>query len=43
MVIKLAKEGKTTREIAKIVHISLKNIGEIIRKPLEKLNQRVTK
>lgn len=32
MVIILAKEGKTTREIAKIVHISLKDIGEIIRK-----------
>lgn len=32
MVIKLAKEGKTTREIAKIVHMSLKDIGEIIRK-----------
>lgn len=32
MVIKLAQEGKTTREIAKIVHMSLKDIGEIIRK-----------
>jgi transposase len=32
LVIKLAKEGKTTREIAKIAHISLKDIGEIIRK-----------
>ena len=32
LVIKLAREGKTTREIAKIVHISLKDIGEIIRK-----------
>lgn len=32
LVIRLAKEGKTTREIAKIVHISLKDIGEIIRK-----------
>jgi transposase len=32
MVIKLAKEGKTTREIAKVVHMSLKDIGEIIRK-----------
>jgi transposase len=29
-VINLAKEGKTTREIAKIVHISLKDIGKII-------------
>jgi transposase len=29
-VIKLANEGKTTREIAKIVHISLKDIGNII-------------
>jgi hypothetical protein len=32
MVIKLAQEGNTTREIAKIVHISLKDIGEILRK-----------
>ena len=30
-VIELAKEGKTTREIAKLVRISLKDIGEIIR------------
>ncbi len=30
-VIKLAEEGKTTREIAKAVHISLKDIGKIIR------------
>jgi transposase len=32
LVIKLAREGKTTREIAKIAHISLKDIGEIIKK-----------
>lgn len=32
LVIKLAKEGKTTRQIAEIVHISLKDIGAIIRK-----------
>ncbi len=32
MVIELANEGKTTREIAKEVHISLKDIGKIIRK-----------
>ena len=32
MVIKLAYEGKTTREIAKAVHISLKDIGKIIHK-----------
>ena len=32
LVIKLANEGKTTREIAKAVHISLKDIGKIIRK-----------
>jgi hypothetical protein len=32
MVISLAKEGKTTRHIAEIVHISLKDIGKIIRK-----------
>lgn len=31
MVISLANEGKTTREIAKEVHISPKDIGEIIR------------
>ena len=31
LVIKLANEGKTTREIAKEVHISPKDIGEIIR------------
>ena len=30
--IKLAKEGKTTREIAKEVHISLKSIGKILNK-----------
>jgi hypothetical protein len=32
MVIELANEGKTTREIAKDVHMSLKDIGKIIRK-----------
>jgi hypothetical protein len=32
LVIKLAKEGKTTREIAKLVHMSFKDICEIIRK-----------
>jgi hypothetical protein len=32
LVIKLANEGKTTREIAKEVRISLKDIGEIMRK-----------
>ncbi|MDQ6723465.1 MAG: hypothetical protein M3Z01_04280 [Thermoproteota archaeon] len=32
LVITLAKEGKTIREIAKEVHISLKDIGKIIRK-----------
>jgi transposase len=32
LVIKLAKEGKTTREIAEIVHISLKDIGIILRR-----------
>ena len=32
LVIRLAKEGKTKREIAKIVHISLKDIGKILRK-----------
>ncbi len=31
LVIKLANEGKTTREIAKEIHISPKDIGEIIR------------
>jgi hypothetical protein len=32
LVIKLAHEGKTTREIAKEAHISLRDIGTIIRK-----------
>ncbi len=32
LVIKLANEGKTTREIAKEVHISLKTIGQILNK-----------
>ena len=32
MVIRLAKNGKTTREIAALVHISLKDIGKILRK-----------
>ena len=31
-VIKLAEEGRTTREIAKEVHISLKSIGRILNK-----------
>ncbi len=32
LVIKLAEEGKTTRDIAKEVHVSLKDIGRIIHK-----------
>jgi transposase len=32
LVVKLVNEGKTTRDIAKEVHISLKDIGKIIRK-----------
>ena len=32
LVIKLANEGKTTREIAKELHISLKTIGQILNK-----------
>jgi hypothetical protein len=32
LVIKLAEEGKTNRHIAKEVHISLKEIGRILRK-----------
>ncbi len=32
LVLEIANEGKTTREIAKEVHISLKDIGKIIRK-----------
>jgi hypothetical protein len=32
LAIKLAKEGKTTRQIAKEAHLSLLDIGEIIRK-----------
>jgi transposase len=31
-VIQLAKEGKTTRQIAKILHMSLRDIGKIIAK-----------
>src|SRR3954451_3972592 len=34
LVIQLAHEGKTTREIAKQVHISLRDIGTIIRKEI---------
>jgi hypothetical protein len=51
LVIKMANEGKTTREIAKAVHISLKDIGQIIRKvtgdddesPAEKENKEQNK
>ena len=32
LVIKLANEGKTTRDIAKEVHVSLKTIGQILNK-----------
>ena len=32
LVIKLAEEGKTIRDIAKEIHISLKDIGKIINK-----------
>ncbi len=32
LIIQLAHEGKTTREIAKQFHISLRDIGKIIRK-----------
>lgn len=32
LVIKLAEEGATTREIAQLVHMSLKDIGYILRK-----------
>jgi DNA invertase Pin-like site-specific DNA recombinase len=32
LVIELANQGKTTREMAKAVHISLKDIGKIIHK-----------
>ena len=35
-VIKLYLEGKTVREIAKIVHMSFSDIGEIIRKYIER-------
>jgi hypothetical protein len=31
LVIRLAKEGKNTRDIAKVAHVSLKDIGMIIR------------
>ena len=46
LVIKLAKEDKTTREIAKLVHISLKDLGDMIENLLPmttKKIQRVTK
>ena len=32
LIIKLANEGKTTREIAKEVHMSPKTIGQILNK-----------
>ena len=32
LVIKLANEGKTTREIASLAHVSLKTIGQILNK-----------
>ena len=32
LVIKLAEEGKTTRDIAQVAHVSLKDIGTILRK-----------
>jgi hypothetical protein len=32
MVIRIANDGKTTREIAKEVHISLRSIGQILNK-----------
>ena len=32
LVIKLAEEGKTTRDIAQVAHVSLKDIGTIFRK-----------
>jgi DNA-binding NarL/FixJ family response regulator len=50
-VIKLAEEGKTTREISKEAHISSKDIGKIIlkklvmmsMKPLKKITRRTRK
>ena len=32
LVIKLLNEGKTTREIAQLAHVSLRDIGSITRK-----------
>ena len=32
LVIQLASQGKTTRQIAKLAHVSLKDIGTIIRR-----------
>jgi transposase len=50
LVIELTQEGKTTREIAKAVHISLKDIGKILRKvcgvdesPAEKAKEEMRK
>jgi transposase len=42
LVIKLAEEGKTTRDIAKKAHISLKDIGKIIRKATGDDNLEIT-
>jgi transposase len=43
LVIKLANEGKTTREIAKEAHISLKDIGKIIHKVTGDIDVQVKK
>ena len=42
LVIKLAEEGKTTRDIAKEVHVSLKDIGKIIHKATGDDNLEIT-
>ena len=42
MVIELAEEGRTTREIAKEVHISLRDIGTIHRGIQVKVRKRST-
>ena len=43
IVIKLAEEGKTTREIAKLAHLSLREIGAIIRRATGDLDLEVEK
>jgi Mor family transcriptional regulator len=41
LVIKLAEEGKNTRELAQTVHMALKDIGAIIRRHLGEEENRI--